>query len=59
MTPFNLQHVIASKRAARSRLAALPIAEKLRILDDLADREAVIRASRKSKASPPADRAKR
>jgi hypothetical protein len=36
----------ASKRNMRARLAALPFAEKLRILDDLRERALALRANR-------------
>jgi len=40
---FDLQKIVESKRALRSKLAALPVAEKLRMLDALRDRELAIR----------------
>ncbi len=40
---FDLQHIIESKRAHRQNLAALPIAEKLRMLDAMRERELAIR----------------
>jgi hypothetical protein len=40
---FDLQKVIESKRALRRKLAALPVAEKLRMLDALRERELAIR----------------
>ena len=43
---FDLQRVIASKRAYRQKLAARPIAEKLELLDELRARTlAIQRAS--------------
>ncbi|MGI8437265.1 MAG: hypothetical protein ACR2NX_10225 [Chthoniobacterales bacterium] len=42
---FDLQKMIESKRAYRVRLAALPIGEKLRILDALCERQRSIRGS--------------
>ncbi len=42
---FDLQKMIESKRAYRIRLAALPIGEKLRILDALCERQRSIRGS--------------
>lgn len=42
MTP-NLQPITASKRAFRQKLAALPVAEKLRMLDALRARTVAIR----------------
>ena len=40
---FNLVAILGSKRAYRSRLAALPIAEKLRLLDALRERAITLR----------------
>jgi hypothetical protein len=40
---FDLQRIIESKRALRRKLAALPVAEKLRMLDALRERELAIR----------------
>ena len=40
---FDLQKILASKRAFRSDLAARPIGEKLRMLDALRERELAIR----------------
>lgn len=40
---FDLQKLIESKRAQRRKLAALPVAEKLRMLDALRERELAIR----------------
>lgn len=40
---FDLQKVLASKRAFRRDLAARPIEEKLRMLDALRERELAIR----------------
>ena len=42
---FDLQHVLESKRALRQRLAALPIADKLRLLDAMRERAIAIRAA--------------
>ena len=42
---FDLQRILESKRAYRHALAARPIAEKLRMLDALRERELVIRRS--------------
>ncbi len=42
---FDLQRIIESKRAYRVRLAALPIGEKLRILDALYERQRSIRGN--------------
>jgi len=47
----------ASKRKMRARLAALPFAEKLRILEDLRDRALALRANPlRRKPSPTASR---
>jgi len=56
---FDLEKIIESKRAMRSRLAALPIEEKLRMLDLLRERTLAIQeASRESpKAGRPAPNA--
>lgn len=40
---FDLQKIIESKRALRRNLAARPVAEKLRMLDALRERELAIR----------------
>jgi hypothetical protein len=40
---FDLQEIIESKRALRRKLAALPVADKLRMLDALRERELAIR----------------
>lgn len=40
---FDLQKIIAGKQALRRDLAARPIAEKLRLLDVLRERELAIR----------------
>ena len=45
---FDLEKILASKRALRRELAAKPIAEKLRMLDALRERALILRAS-----SPP------
>ena len=42
---FDLEKMIESKRVYRARLAALPIGEKLRILDALCERQRIIRSS--------------
>ncbi|MGD0017236.1 MAG: hypothetical protein ABSC38_06960 [Verrucomicrobiia bacterium] len=42
---FDMQRILASKRAMRQNLAALPVAEKLRLLDDLRERELTLRRS--------------
>jgi hypothetical protein len=41
---LDLQKILESKRALRSKLAARPVAEKLRMLDALRERELVIRS---------------
>lgn len=43
---FDLERIMAGKRAFRRDLAARPIAEKLRILDALREREVAIRGRR-------------
>ena len=40
---FDLQKILESKRAQRRDLAARPVAEKLRLLDALRERELAIR----------------
>jgi hypothetical protein len=40
---FDLQKILASKRALRRELTARPVAEKLRMLDALRERELAIR----------------
>ena len=40
---FDLQKMLASKRTLRRNLAARPVAEKLRMLDALRERELAIR----------------
>jgi len=40
---FDLQKIIESKRALHRKLATLPVAEKLRMLDALRERELAIR----------------
>jgi hypothetical protein len=52
---FDLPKVLESKRALRRGLAALPVAEKLRMLDALHERELAIRG----RASPPGSSALR
>ena len=42
---FDLSKMLASKRAMRKRLAARPVAEKLRMLDALRDRAVAIRGT--------------
>jgi len=43
---FDLEKILASKRALRRELAAKPIAQKLRMLDALRERALVIRPRR-------------
>lgn len=45
---FDFQKILESKEARRRDLAARPIAEKLRILDALRERELAIRGRRPS-----------
>jgi len=40
-----MQKILDSKRATRERLATLPIAEKIRILEQLRDRSRIIAES--------------
>lgn len=40
---LDLQKILESKRALRRKLAALPVGEKLRMLDTLRERELTIR----------------
>jgi hypothetical protein len=42
---FNLEQILASKRALRQKLAVRPLAEKLRLLDELRERELTLRRS--------------
>ena len=42
---FDLQRMLESKRVFRQKLAARPVAEKLRLLDELRERALVIRRS--------------
>jgi hypothetical protein len=46
---LNLTDILKSKQALRQRLAALPIAEKLRLLDELRERSQTIAASREQR----------
>lgn len=51
---FDLAKILESKRQFQKRLAALPIEEKLALLDALHERALVIRASKPlSEAVPP------
>lgn len=42
---FDLQRILDSKRAFRQRLATRPIAEKLRMLDELRERTLALRTA--------------
>jgi hypothetical protein len=44
---FEIRDIIRSKQALRARLAAQPIGDKLRLLDELRARAVAIAASRK------------
>lgn len=46
MTTVEMERILKSKQAMRSRLAALPICEKLRLLDELRERAVTLAASR-------------
>jgi hypothetical protein len=48
---MDLQKILESKRARRRNLAARPVAEKLRMLDALRERELAIRGSAAHSAS--------
>ena len=48
-----MQRIIQSKRARRRELAALPIAEKLRILENMRERTRLIKSSRPVKLTKP------
>jgi len=53
---FDLAKIADSKKAMRSRLASLPIAEKLRMLDALRERTLAIRNAKLTAAdSKPTD----
>jgi hypothetical protein len=43
---FDLQAILKSKRALRRELAALPLADKLRMLDSLCERALAIRPAK-------------
>ena len=43
---FDLQKVIESKRALRRKLASKPLAEKMRLLEQLSERAASIKRAR-------------
>ena len=48
-----MQPIIERKRTRRKELAALPVGEKLRILDEMIEATRAIAASRSKKPSPP------
>ena len=48
---FDLQKILESKRALRRHLAARPVAEKLRMLDALRERELALHGSAAHSAS--------
>ncbi len=48
---FEMSEILKSKREMRGRLAERPIAEKLRLLDELHERSLVIAAARPARAS--------
>lgn len=48
MTSFELEAVLASKKRMRSKLASLPFAEKLRLLEAMRERHLAIAAGRES-----------
>ena len=50
---FEMREILKSKQAFRRRLATMPIAEKLRLLDELRERILTIIASRKSQPRCP------
>ncbi|MEO8216327.1 MAG: hypothetical protein ABI718_04520 [Acidobacteriota bacterium] len=54
MTKFSMETVIASKREFGEELAARPVLEKLRILDELLRRTRTIQSARRlnERASP-------
>jgi len=49
---FDLQRVLASKRAFRQKLASQPVAEKMRLLDELCERARVIRRASAAAREP-------
>lgn len=51
VTP-GMRKIVKAKRAFRRRQAALPIAEKLRLLDALRERALAIAAARRRGAAP-------
>lgn len=53
---FDMQRILENKERFRRRLAALPIAEKLKLLDVMREREIAIRAHRSAPRVPRAVR---
>ena len=47
---FDMREILKSKQALRRRLATMPIAEKLRLLDELQERTLTILASRRPRS---------
>lgn len=50
---FDLEKILESKRAYRQKLAAKPIAEKLRVLEQLSERALALRSVRRQNQPPP------
>ncbi len=50
---FDMRSILQSKAALRQRLAAQPIGEKLRLLDELRARSITLAASRQSRKATP------
>jgi hypothetical protein len=48
---FDVQAILKSKRALRRELAALPVAEKLRMLDALRERTLAIRPAKPARSA--------
>ncbi len=51
-TPFDLAKVMASKQELRKELAARPIAEKLRLLDELRRRSLKLKSAKPLSPKP-------
>jgi hypothetical protein len=51
MTSFELKAVLESKKRMRTKLASLPFAEKLRLLEAMRERHLAIAAGRESSRS--------
>lgn len=49
---FEIREILKSKQALRQRLAALPLAEKFRMLDVLRERSLAFSANRKAAKHP-------